>query len=328
MSFEPDYKVIKLDIKDFYMSGTHESLVANSSLSVDPKVRGNFYEIATLVLSSQYLQVPSSDTKFKQYQVTRGGGMGMICVGEICDADMLKAEKETVLQESFRQKFELRLYVRFKDDILMIIRGDTDDRQLALEHLRNHGKNYILEVESVTTLSAAVENDLSVPYLDIDLVPIQRSDGMVCFNVRPYKKPTSLWTPLSHSSAHNPSVHRAWPAAYINRLRSHSTNPTDAYDFSEKFLHQLRVACPGHPGIHRPKDTRKTVKQPTPTNYLVLPYRTTWSGSGIDTVLKKFDSILAKKGLPIVRCSWSLGGQHLSKLAKSTNKSKLAKNEE
>ena len=160
--------------------------------------------------------------------------------------------------------------------------------------------------------------------MDLELCPRITEDGLYQFEVRPYKKPPSVWRPLSQISRHHPSVHRAWSKAYIARLQRHSTAWSSFVFARDNFLTQLRQRCVGHPGgepVHRRNRDLKHVKKSV--SYVVLPFHPLWSG--ITSVLASFDDSLRSRQLPIVRIAWSLGGSHLGKMLKSFNKLPVAK---
>ena len=105
-------RFVKLDIKDFYMSDTHDALVANSSLSVDVAERDDYRCMASAVWRSQFVKSSFHSHAFRSKV---GAGMGMLSSGHVADAAFYeKVEKVFVLKASTRRKYLLEFYARFK----------------------------------------------------------------------------------------------------------------------------------------------------------------------------------------------------------------------
>ena len=90
-------RFIKLDIKDFYMSGEHALLTKYSAMVVDPGLREDYEFLTNAVLKSQYVapkgplggpqgKSTSSNGTFNVYKVLSGAGMGMAASGHVADA--------------------------------------------------------------------------------------------------------------------------------------------------------------------------------------------------------------------------------------------------
>ena len=194
-------------------------------------------------------------------------------------------------------------------------------RALALSHYRHHARYYKLEVESVTELGTAADDERAISFLDVSLTP-RRTPGHLCvFDVAPYAKPTSIWVPLAHTSAHPDSVHAAWPRAYEQRLRDHSSDDVVAKGAIRAFRSKLRLNSPGHPGLlwaqrsslaRRPSSTH-------PVAYCVIPYHAVWKTARLNRIFTSFDSCLDGLHAKRLRVCWSLGGQHLLKLCTGIN---------
>ena len=95
-------RFMKLDIKDFYMSGSHKDLVSYSSLAVDPSVRDDYILLASAILESQYV---TSDALPGAFKVCSGAGMGMLASGHVPDsAFYYMVEKPWALDCEYQKK--------------------------------------------------------------------------------------------------------------------------------------------------------------------------------------------------------------------------------
>lgn len=116
---------VKFDIKHFYMSGDHSSLVKRcSELIDDPRLRLAFEMVVKVVLDSKDISVPGVDDFI--WKVMKGSGMGLLCSGELSEAAFLSmAERRFVSYANIRGKFSVEYYGRFKDDGILVIGGTT-----------------------------------------------------------------------------------------------------------------------------------------------------------------------------------------------------------
>eukprot|EP00959_Pyramimonas_sp_CCMP1952_P467524 9491775-Pyramimonas_sp.AAC.1 len=75
---------VRFDIKDFFMSGSHQELVDESSELLDDADDKRIYKILLLaILRNQLISAEGTDRLWK---VELGTGMGLLCSGEVADA--------------------------------------------------------------------------------------------------------------------------------------------------------------------------------------------------------------------------------------------------
>ena len=86
-------KFLRFDVKDFYMTGSHDFLVEHSAAILDVQQRADYRSMCSAILCNQYIQFPSQQSTYK---VTRGAGMGMICSGD-SGCRLLQRGRETFL---------------------------------------------------------------------------------------------------------------------------------------------------------------------------------------------------------------------------------------
>ena len=89
MRFPPGCRFLKLDVKEFYLSGSHEYLVSQSASILDSSIRDDYKLLASVVLGNQYVRSPALPSK--HFNVISGTGMGMIPSGSISDAVLYSA---------------------------------------------------------------------------------------------------------------------------------------------------------------------------------------------------------------------------------------------
>jgi len=219
LTFPRSAKIVKIDAKDFYMSGHHADLVRYStSLVADADGRFVLSELMTVLLSSQYVGI-AGDKAHRHWLVDVGAGMGMVAAGDIADgAFTAMVEVPAVQNPRFIRAFGVLMCTRFKDDIFAIVVSPAPS---FVNTLRGLSRFFRLTVDGLFYLERIAREEEWVPFLDVCVLPVETETGDYAFHFKPYTKPTSLWLPLSHTSCHAPNVHTAWVGAYKHRLQRH-----------------------------------------------------------------------------------------------------------
>ena len=223
---------VKLDVKDFFLDGSHEEIVkacrkcverAIASGHIFPGIQEGesldvevFVEVLEFLLHNQYVHAGVENVV---HRVVRGSGMGMkhsasvssVCFYELVEHDLCSPEALT--------EAKISLYVRYHDDILVIGENSKDT------------KNFYTRVTQFALTCYQITLDdyslVGVQMLDIFLYKGLHSDGSYSLEHRPFVKPTARHVPLSVSSDHNPSVHKSWPPAEIARMYMLSKHKED-----------------------------------------------------------------------------------------------------
>ena len=205
----PTYVIVKLDIKDFFLSGNHQDLDRDTKCIFRGTERYVFSKVVSFLLSSQAVQHPYSGDC---YAIVTGTGMGLTHSGELADLALhSKVERHFVLDPGCREKHGIVRYYRFKDDAIAILRSTDYIADFVKEYSRRAGY-YKVEVEDV--------NRFWTRYLDVTVMRSGRK-----FIVKPAFKETTLNSiPLSVCSCHPPSVHDSWPVAVLRGFASKSSN--------------------------------------------------------------------------------------------------------
>ena len=135
--FDSDTKVYRFDIKDFFMSGAHSTIINSCASEIHENIRDPFRLLLGAILSSQYVKLPEAlrvmETRSKptHFRVKKGTGMGMLVSGEASDIAFYSlAERTWALLPRVRRKHKVRFYGRFKDDGLIIFCGSSRSERL------------------------------------------------------------------------------------------------------------------------------------------------------------------------------------------------------
>ena len=140
-------------------------------------------------------------------------------------------------------------------------------------------------------------------------------------DIKPFKKPTSLWRPLSCFSMHHPQVHCSWPLAHMGRFSQLSTSTSNLRIFLNAYVCEFMRCCPDHPllpAMRRLASTAITVNRiriraPRPRedcSWLVLPFFPGFMRSSLPRILYEVHSEFLARGASVPKCV-SLGALDL-----------------
>ena len=126
--------LIEIDVKDFFMSGRHPDLVKLCSDQIDIHIQSAFRNLLGFIIGKQFVSIDESD---QIYKVLVGSGMGIGCSGDVSDLALaVLAELNFALDPEVQAKFEMDLYVRFRDDIFIILGGSPELRREFIDEFR------------------------------------------------------------------------------------------------------------------------------------------------------------------------------------------------
>ena len=312
-------RFLKLDIEEFYMSGSHTDLVAQALRSLDA-VTGNlkrgFQKVTQAVLSSQAIRLRDDSAGPFVWRVVRGSGMGLLCSSEISNtAFMHRVEKGWIDSLGVIKKFGLVFYGRYEDDIFVITTANDDDVSLFLRIINSRARFFSVKLESISTDSCDV--------LDVHFFKGERWRHSFKLDYKVYTKPTSHWQPLALSSGHHPSTHFAWPRAMISRYRHMSSHRSLADQDISVFLSSLSQRCGFnvcshfHSSVLEPDSalrlhTRLSSSQDHDIVFpwVVIPYRPEWLKARLAKVLNTAAAKWFHRPQTIV-VGWRLADKHL-----------------
>lgn len=273
LTIDDDDIFIRADIKDFYLRGNPSKLskLASADLT-NPGSRKHtvMHEALEHILLTQFVQIKSkSDTRV--FQVIQGSGMGRIASGAIADkAFWLLCEKDWAARLDVQERHGVKLYIRYRDDILIIAKRDrTKYPGLHLDYVRRiinlASEIYEVYIDEVSSSHTH--------FLDIS---ITKSVPKLTFGV--HFKATAQNVPLSSWSCHPQSIHESWPLAEFGRFARISSSHTNFLQAKKKFMGRLRFWFANHdilhslerhdPYLQRAKMTQRTSN----VSYLVLPF--------------------------------------------------------
>lgn len=204
----PQSCLVKLDVKDFYMSGSQAEFERVCSEACGAHSRLVQHALCTL-LGDQFV---SDGRSF--FRSDAGSGMGMPHSPNVCNLTFYyTVEFPLVGTEPLRRRHGILLYKRYHDDIIFVADSPKSARDFTSVLIRAALPHYILEVDE-----ASLE---SVPMLDIQVFKTQ--NGRLLY--RPFVKETARHIPLHSSSDHPTSVHHSWPVAEVARMWRRSVRP-------------------------------------------------------------------------------------------------------
>ena len=295
-----DATFLKLDLKDFYMSGDHSLLVDQSSSILEVKNRSDFRLLLSSILGNQFIRFPDSPQVLK---VCKGSGMGMICSGEVADATLYAlVEKRFTLLPRVRRKYGILNYYRFNDDGIVIFDGkvSSDARFEFFFAFRDLSKPSSINVHSFSS------NEFQM--LDVLFWKGERFSSLSLLDFRLFTKPTSIWKPLSCESMHPLFVHRHWPMAQCKRIRKRFSCDKAGEDAVSAFKDRVSNLCGVQVSVGA-----KSPKHLLPTSWLVLPFCFA-IGSEVSTAAASVIVPPCIRVFSKVRISWALGNKRLMHL--------------
>jgi hypothetical protein len=317
LTFPANVVVVKFDIKDFFMSGKHEQLLAACRKYAPAGFEQEFAGLLEAILTNQYVTmhvevVPNEPPVYHEVRkVIVGSGMGLQCSGEVSDVcflDMVEIPLGLNCAASRRSKGIL-YYGRFKDDGILFLDMPMLDRVELCQEMARLSSFFALEFEL-----AGVHPVM----LDVQLCRVPLPGNLCKFDSKVYVKSTNQWQPLSDSSMHPTHVHKNWPLAMVSRFRRLSSDHRDSEEAAACFINRLRLRCPNHVSLVQTcRASIDSVKHPFVAP-LVLPYRPAWIVAGVGmTLYRQFQAFrgldLESQSVPAPKLAWKLGGTHLAK---------------
>ena len=110
----PGTRLVKLDLKDFYLSGSSYVIAEKLAKLVSPDVRGFFYSVLFFLLFNQYISSSSLGTT---YRCVAGSGIGLSHSAIVTNVLFSLVSEEFVIPS----QPGLQLWVRYHDDCIAIM---------------------------------------------------------------------------------------------------------------------------------------------------------------------------------------------------------------
>ena len=280
--------MLRLDVSDFFMSGEHPDILDSASQLVDANRRLLFREALALLLETQFLQ--ASTVSSSVAQVTQGSGMGLVHSGETADAAVLtQAELPYGLNPRIVAHYKVKLYVRYKDDIFIVLGACPVDAYEYAINLSNSSRSYTVELEEMSMTP--------VRMLDMEFFkgPGWRASGVL--DSRVVFKASSLGVPLATHSGHTVGCHW-WPVSECRRLGNLcSSLPlfVGSRDLLERRLVQFNapkflvdLVRRSFPGLRSLDSGGRTLEDRKATLWLCLPFHPVWQRAGLTSAVEQF----------------------------------------
>ena len=241
-----DTKIYKVDVKDYFMSGDHSELVNNNRKTLrrflsDKALATAIVDLEDHILSEQY--VKDMVLPGRVWIVKQGSGMGL--------------SKNQTLTRDIGRHFGLVSYFRFKDHITFALAASPQRRAEFFDLMRSRMEFVKIEVESVTS---STNLDPWTQFLDVELGFGKRWHSTGHLDIRPFRKPTTIWSPLSSSSSHPKYIHSNWPVQYLRHYCRMVSEQTTLQIFLEKFMADFVEGSPEHIAIPRMRTFLKNAK--------------------------------------------------------------------
>ena len=126
-------------------------------------------------------------------------------------------EQEWAADASVHNRFNVRTWLRFRDDIFIVVGGSVSSRKEFLDGFKSRiASCWKCKVEGLG-------DEVDMLDTTIRLRPLFNGSQDAKFVVLPFSKPTHRPVPLSHTSAHH-SRTRLWPITQVSRLWTNSSS--------------------------------------------------------------------------------------------------------
>ena len=233
------------------------------------------------------------------------------------------------MDEEVRTRFGIILYLRFKDDIFVVLEAEDSLVQVFLEEFQTRAGDFVLKLES--------DSSCSVEMLDLTIHKGARWSASGVLDTTVYIKPTARGMFLSSESNHAPSVH-SWPLERIKHFFKISSSVGSAKRVSRSFLARLLKHDPFHPVRHMAESSvrglvqtvRCTSSKKRPATWLPLAFSPVWAQAGFSRTLESIHCELTTSQqensleFPSFGIAWALGGTHLYRRVQSMMRRKFA----
>lgn len=301
-------RLIKLDVKDYFMSGRHDALIEEAPLIIaDPSERQLIKDCLSFTLFSQYVRVPDHNVD-NVWQVMIGSGMGLRGSGEISDSCLYSlSERGFALDPDVMREHGVLYYARYKDDILVLHAGPNKSLGDWLAKFRQKCKFFKIKLESLSSHSATM--------MDLRLFKGPRFQRCGCLDTDLYTKPSNIRVVLAATSMHATAIHKTWPWGQVTRFHRLCNNTAGFIEAKSQLVASL-VHGGGDIATAESISQCKVPRQPNARrrhdlmySWLVLPFRFIWQRANFSQVLAKCNTLFPSSFL--TRLSWRKGNKTL-----------------
>ena len=305
------------------MSGEVDELAEILKTAFNSGDRVTHHKLVRHILRHQFVRAGGSAQLFR---VLVGTGMGMISSGDFADFVLyVLVELGFLLLPSVRERFHIRAYFRFKDDLFVIAGGPEWSRRALFNVMQVKARFSKLVLDSSSPLQAR--------FLDLEVSKGVRWRSVGSLDYRVVVKTTSLGIVLSDSSAHHRSVHGTWPCAVFNRIALRSSSRHFRIASQKHFVSKFDRDCPAHAVLPELKsqlqfqhslESSSKDRPPACRSWICIPYHRAWQTAGVGGNVSRVQGSwqpFLNDFIELYRVgvSWSLGGRHLFRVFKGIN---------
>jgi len=215
----PTAKMLCIDLKDFFLSGTAATLSNDISGHIaDRTLRSLVHETAFMILDNQYVAASALPD---WYKCIGGSGIGLQHSAAVANWAFYRVCEVHFVHQLCRHG--ILKYVRYHDDIFFVFQSMQSLREF-IPVFRSHLGYFKFKARDISSTF--------VTMLDLD---ISLSAGQL--HAKPSLDKVPL--PLCPSSCHAMHVHRAWPGALAHRV--HTLSAGDSH-CSERLVESYEAA--------------------------------------------------------------------------------------
>ena len=295
--------LLKLDIKDFFLSGSSEMLVEDALAGIEDPDLELLRKILHFLTERQYVQLPrmksasgkhTSPSQDLWWRCIVGTGMGLPHSGSLANSAFAgKVERTWITKNSTKAAYGIFLYARYMDDIFIVLRRDFKLVREFISELSRRSGYFIMQVESCSLTHATM--------LDLELYfgPGHKKTGILDY--RPHFKESHFERPLSHLSAHPRHVHHLWPINNLRRLARRCSSRQEFLYARHLFLKRMKTFRAANSVLERlgrydpwfaPERRSPPCVAGSRTNdgtiWMRFPFSLVWSRAGISRAIRDF----------------------------------------
>ena len=160
--------LLKLDIKDFFLSGDGDKLVNDALVDIHDPDLDLLRSALEFLTENQFVQLPKmkgaknptrkSDPIFDQWwRCIVGTGMGLPHSGSLANSAFAgRVERTWLSRESTKAAYGIFLYARYMDDIIVVLRRDFKLVRQFIQELSHRSGYFIMQVESCSLAHATM----------------------------------------------------------------------------------------------------------------------------------------------------------------------------
>lgn len=256
MTMAHTYRLGKIDVKDFFYSGTAQEIEGDLLRLFDRRPPPCFTRALRFILGQQFVCRPSDakeaggENPKGIFNVALGTGMGLPHSSDICDGTLTARLDTWLAKPGIRKATGLVDYVRFRDDLLFLYDSKIEGGYSKL-------KKAIFSMARYFTLKCDGEDMVETRFLELT---IKLKHCRAYFS---YTAKEMLGPPLGLESCHAPRILQSWPQGVTKRIRTLTTTSSDERDAIQVFVNRFCKFDVPWQDVSGPKALRTAPRQQT-----------------------------------------------------------------